>query len=523
MVDTNKTKHGISEAAAEVLAASIRNSGADSFGAGTKLNPAGIAIQTMDLGPTHYRGDEKFVDYTRGVPHAVPPGQTPPVGAEGMHKLPTQPQQTKGYGDNSNPQRGPNPNLASIAARQTNVSPKISTGKGNVLPPWAHEDVDFDDEDALMEVIDFDDIMEDILDEGGPRKELFTTGQKGRPKIFSTKRTGTKAGVRSYNVVHVKSGEVVGNFNHSKGEGQQSLINKAHNAISSSLGRSTAGRPRHYKGESVEIENEDLDGATMQTWKDKVEEILNTTTGNLAEDVDAIFNGETLSEEFKTKATTIFEAAVGSRVHAIAEQLEELALEQLDEAVEEIKEELTSQVDDYLNYMVEEWLEENEIAIEKGLKSEIVEDFISGLRNLFIEHYIDIPEEKVDLVSELTDKVDELTDSLNTEIARGMEMRKIIGEAIKTDALDAVCEGLVQTQVEKLRTLAASVEFTTDEEYLERLETLRESYFPTKAKRPASDNLNDNQLITEEDDGSKPKVTDPLMRSLVDTISRTQR
>lgn len=486
MVENTTPKHGISEAAAEVLAASIRNSGSDSFGLGKKMNPAGIEIPTMDLGPTHYRGDEKFVDYTRGVPHATPPGQTPPVGSEPMHKLAPQPQQTKGFGDNSDPQKGPNPNLDAISRRQTNVTAKISTGKGNVPPPWAHEEVETLATAITESLKELDEVA-------------FRYRKQKKAEIAKNREASEKKDViRKYK----------------SNDSTKAKVRKVKEAVVTEL---------ELDEEDIVDLLDELYGEPMQTWKDKVEDILNTTTGNLSEDVDAIFNGETLSEEFKTRATTIFETAVASRVRTIGEQLETLALTQLDESVEEIKEELTNKVDDYLNYMVEEWLKENEIAIEKGLKSEIVEDFITGLRSLFIEHYIDIPEEKVDLVSELTDKVDELTESLNNEIAKGIAMRKALGEAMKTEALDAVCEGLVQTQVEKLKTLAASVEFTTESEYKEKLETLRESYFPTKVvKSPSTDHLNDNQLITEDDDG-KPKVTDPLMRNLVDTIARTSR
>jgi len=291
---------------------------------------------------------------------------------------------------------------------------------------------------------------------------------------------------------------------------------------------SALGKVSRKIKETVEVEiSDDIIEAILNelyetplSFQEQVAEILASTHTTLSEDVDAIFNGENLSEEFKTKATTIFEAAVTSRVQTIAEQLETIAVTQLDEAVEQVKDELTNQVDDYLNYMVEEWVSENEIAIEKGLRSEIVEDFISGLRTLFVEHYIDVPEDKVDLVAELSEKVEELQDSLNTEIARGMEFKKQLGEAKKSEILDAVCEGLVQTQVEKVKTLAESVSFTTDQEYAEKLKTIRENYFPTKIKSNTNrDILNENQLVTDETTGNE--ITDPLMKSLVGAISRT--
>ena len=135
-------------------------------------------------------------------------------------------------------------------------------------------------------------------------------------------------------------------------------------------------------------------------------------------------------------------------------------VEQFDSAVEQVKEDLASKVDDYLNYMAEEWMKENELAVESGLRAEIAEDFIGALRNVFVEHYIDIPEDKVDVVSEMAEKVSELEDQLNEQINRGVELSKELNEHKKTEAIYAVCEGLSQTQVEKLKALAEGVDFT---------------------------------------------------------------
>ena len=477
----------------------------------------------MILG-THYRGDQPFVDYTKGVPTATPPGQTPPVGSEPMKTLEKDRgeehatlQKTLGYGGKVNPanmqngEGGVDPDLDAFSRRQTNVKQYVQPGEGNKLPPWAKEGVEPTD-DQLCEVIELDDETSgDILSE---RREMYVTGNKGRPKMYKVVRTHTsekrlEPGSRSmvpvhhYNVVHRTSGEVIGKIKHEAGS-KKELENKMYNVIRKHMGHSTTGRP--------------------QSWKEQIQNILNQETETLHEDVEAIFNGESLSDEFKTKASTIFEAAVTSRVTSIAEQLEQIALEQLNEAVDTVKAELTDQVDDYLNYMVEEWIKDNEIAVEKGLRSEIVEDFISGLRTLFVEHYIDIPEDKVDLVSELADKVDELTESLNDEITRGIELQKELGELKKSELLTVACEGLTQTQVEKVRTLAESVEFTTDSEYVTKIQTLKENFFPTKIKSNGGDPLNENQLITEsyEDDNEKV-VADPLMRNLVSTISRLSK
>jgi hypothetical protein len=228
--------------------------------------------------------------------------------------------------------------------------------------------------------------------------------------------------------------------------------------------------------------------------------------------------GESLSEEFKTKAATIFEAAVMSRVEAIAVDVEQQLTEQFDAAVEVIKEEMATKVDDYLNYMVEQWMKENEIAIEKGLRAEIAEDFMNGLRNLFIEHYIDIPEEKVDVVEELSAKVEELEEALNEQINKGVELTKDLNEQKKIEAIYTACEGLTQTQVEKLKSLAESVEFTTEQEFVGKLDVLKESYFKAEVKTANNSALDDEVLIEDE---KKQTFSDPSMEVYAKAISQT--
>jgi hypothetical protein len=243
--------------------------------------------------------------------------------------------------------------------------------------------------------------------------------------------------------------------------------------------------------------------------------------GKMKEDVDALLSGENLSEEFKEKATTIFEAAVFTRVESIVEDMEVQLAEQFEEAVEEIKEDLASKVDDYLNYMVEEWIKENEIAIEKGLRAEIVEDFIGGLRDLFAEHYIDIPAEKVDVVEELTNKVEELEAGLNEQIARAVEMKKELNEHKKFEAIYAACEGLTQTQVEKMKSLAEGVEFTTEEEFSDKMETLKESYFKSSVKSADSSALDDEVLIEDEKKPAQRGSENALIEQYAKTISQS--
>jgi hypothetical protein len=249
------------------------------------------------------------------------------------------------------------------------------------------------------------------------------------------------------------------------------------------------------------------------------EEIIAEEEVSFKEDIDALFaDDSTISEEFKSKATTIFEARVHDRVSQIQEQMETEYASMLEEAVETIKEDLTTKVDDYLNYIVEQWLEQNEIAIESSLRAELTEEFIAGLRNLFAEHYIDVPTEKVDLVDELAGKVEELEGKLSEEIERAVEYKKALVEARKVEIARDVCGGLTETQVEKIKSLAESVEFSTEEEYKEKLETIRENYFPSGIKKADEQHLHEQV----EDSAEQTKVVDPFVAAVTQAISKTK-
>jgi hypothetical protein len=238
----------------------------------------------------------------------------------------------------------------------------------------------------------------------------------------------------------------------------------------------------------------------------------------MKEDIDALLSGENLSEEFVNRATTIFEAAVYARAEEVIAEAQEVMFEEFEAAVEEIKEDLATKVDDYLNYMVEEWMKENEIAIETGLRAEIAEDFMTGLRDLFIEHHIDIPEDKVNVVEELTSKIEELESALNEEMNSNVQLTKQITEQVKLEAIHTACDGLTQTQVEKLKSLAEGVEYTTEEEFVAKLETLKESYFKTEVKVADSSYLNEEITVEEE---KKPVSASPDMNLYAQTISKT--
>jgi len=249
------------------------------------------------------------------------------------------------------------------------------------------------------------------------------------------------------------------------------------------------------------------------------EEQMKKMKKKMKEDVEALFGDDsTISEDFKSKAATIFEARVFDRVAQIQEEIEAEYASVLEEAVEQIKSDLTEKVDDYLNYVVEQWMEENQIAIESGLRSEITEDFIAGLRNLFAENYINVPEESVDLVEELAAKVEELETKLNEEIETNIVYKKALTEAIKDQLTAEVCEGLAATQVEKIKSLAESVDFSTEEEFVDKLETLRENYFPSGIQKAKVSHLQEQFEETEE----KKVINDPFISAVSQAISKTK-
>ena len=270
---------------------------------------------------------------------------------------------------------------------------------------------------------------------------------------------------------------------------------------------------------SAKMENEELDGEVISEKSHDMEEKKEMMKKKMKEDVDALFaDDNTISEEFKSKVSTIFEARVEDRVTQIEEEIETRYAGMLEEAVESVKVDLTEKVDDYLSYVVEQWMEENQIAIESGLRAELTEDFIGGLRNLFAEHYIDVPAEKVDLVDELAGKVEELESKLNEEIERGVSYAKALVESRKNEIAREIGEGLTATQAEKIKTLAESVEFSTEDEYKSKLETLRENYFPSGTKKATEAQLNEQFEETEE----KKVINDPFVAAVSQAISKTK-
>ena len=236
---------------------------------------------------------------------------------------------------------------------------------------------------------------------------------------------------------------------------------------------------------------------------------------DIEEDVNALLGGEELSEEFREKAKVIFEAALNSKIKEIQETLEEQYAVALQEEKEGLKEALTERVDAYLEYVCEEWMTENELAVEAGLKTEMTESFLSGMKSLFEEHYVTIPEEKYDVLESMVEKLDEMETKLNEQIDKNIGLNKRLAESTAVSVLDQVSEGLAQTQKEKLASLAESVEFESEEEYREKLETLKESYFSRTPAAKASTSA--TQTLSEGVDSTTAPVSQGMesyMRAL---------
>jgi len=233
---------------------------------------------------------------------------------------------------------------------------------------------------------------------------------------------------------------------------------------------------------------------------------------DVSEDVTALVEGEELTEEFKEKASTIFEAAVKSKLRSEVERIESAKTQEVAEEINRVRDELTEKVDAYMNYVVEEWMKENEIAIERGLKGEIAEDFISGLKSLFEEHYIDVPDEKYDILGTQSEKIDELESKLNEQIEKTAAIKKQNDQLVRESVFAEVASDLADTEVEKFKSLAEDVDFTDEDSFRSKLDTLKESYFP-KATTIA-------ESVDSESDGSDAFDTTGAMSAYMAAISK---
>ena len=245
--------------------------------------------------------------------------------------------------------------------------------------------------------------------------------------------------------------------------------------------------------ETAEVDETQEVVAEEEATEEEVEEVVEEEQIDIEADVNALFEGEELSEEFQNKARTIFEAAINSKLAEVKEAVKTEYEEQLVEEVAAIKSELEERVDAYLEYVADEWLQENQIAVESGLKTEMTESFLEGMKSLFEEHYVSVPEEKYDVIESMVDKLDEMEGKLNEQIEKNIALNRRLAESSADVVFGEVTEGLATSQKEKLATLVENVEFESETDYREKLVTLKESYFPSNAgsQRDKSENLSE--------------------------------
>jgi hypothetical protein len=290
------------------------------------------------------------------------------------------------------------------------------------------------------------------------------------------------------------------------------------NSESASKGQNPAGTPiEDTSTENNAKPTSDASGANKATIKAKP-----SAASSVKEHIDAIFNNEDLSEDFRTKASTIFEAAVQAQLQEEKTKLEEEFATLLVQAKEELQADLVEKLDQYTTYAAEQWMEENRVAIESALKSEITEDFINGLKGLFTEHYIEIPEDKVDVLGQMAEKVQELEDKLNSAINENMELKGQVDESVRERILADVSEGLAATQVEKLAALAEGVDFDNSDNFKKKLELVKDNYFPsTNSSKQLNEEAEDEALALNEETTASPKTGDRAVNAYVSALSRT--
>jgi len=324
----------------------------------------------------------------------------------------------------------------------------------------------------------------------GPSKDQGekTPPKQGSSKMEKPKEVGTKMGMINAMVK------------------KMSRMNKG--AINSMYSNVMSGMKKPMMGEEAEATE---DSVPNQEYKVTPQDI------DIKADVKALFGNEDLSEEFKDKAATIFEAAVVTKINEHIDIYNTTVQSSYEDDVKSIKEEMAEKMDSYMDYVVEQWADDNKLAVEQGLKNELVEDFMKGLKGLFEEHYIDIPEEKVDVVEELAAKNEELQAQLNTEIERNVEIKKDLDENSKDKMVDTVSEGLTETQKDKFKTLAEGIDFSNKETYQKKLETIKESYFVEETQKEVTSPIGD----TEEPLDEEIKQPKGSMAGYVNAISRT--
>ena len=309
--------------------------------------------------------------------------------------------------------------------------------------------------------------------------------------------------------------KILKNANHNKDEDAHMPKTKADaiNAMMDVMKKMPAGEAKKmyasYMAGKKEPTDEELELDGLNKAKEAIEKRLASI--NVKEDVDALVQGEDLSEEFQAKAATIFEAAVKSKIRPEVERIEEEKSQEIAEEMETFKTELAEKVDGYLDYVVTEWMKENELAIERGLKGEIAEDFIGGLKALFEEHYIDVPDEKYDILESQAQKIDELEEKLNDTIGKLTEKKQSEDSLVRESVISEVSSDLADTQKEKFASLVEDVEFTDKDTFVEKLNTLKENYFPKSVP---------SETLTEENEETKEIDVSGAMAAYMSAIKR---
>ena len=273
--------------------------------------------------------------------------------------------------------------------------------------------------------------------------------------------------------------------------------------------------------EVVSEEETTEEGTEVVAEEEATEEEVIEETIDVEEDLKALVEGEDLSEEFQDKARTIFETAIKTKVVEIKEELNEAYAAALVEELDGIKAGLTERVDSYLEYVADEWIQENALAVEAGLKTEMTESFLDGMKSLFEEHYVTIPEEKYDVLNSMVDKLDEMESKLNEQIDKNVALNRRLAESTADGIFAEVTEGLADTQKEKLANLAENVEFESETDYREKLGTLKESYFPSNTSAPTSTSENLSEEVSTDEVISEE--VNPTMQAYLNTLSRAAK
>ena len=356
-----------------------------------------------------------------------------------------------------------------------------------------------------------------INDLGGPTPENYTNEPEGPAKLKDAaaplspvKDVVNKGAGSADGMEKMADAKVVPGSNSGGTTDSRSAASKAESVPSS-----VVPGQKKTKKEEVEVEGEVVA-------EEEVEEI-SISEIDIEEDVTALLSGEELSEEFQSKARTIFEAAIRNKVAIVKEELQSQYEGKLNEELALVRESLTERVDAYLEYVADEWMAENAIAVEHGLRTEMSESFISGMKSLFDTHYVSIPEEKYDVVESMVEKLDEMEGKLNEQIERNVALNARLGSAVGESIFTQVAEGLAETQKDKLAALAENVEFDGEVSYREKLEDLKESYFPAGRSASVSTRNSVEDLTEEVNTGTQPADVSDSMMAYLQTLDRVSR